>query len=191
MRSSALRGPWTATIDTRCSTRTKGARRPWPRRPATSRAPALPGFVGGQPPRVDLAAERRLADYLVAGAERGLFRSAHDCSQGGLGVALAEVAMGGPYDETGVGLDIDLTAYGLRLAADELLFSESHGRAVVTCPPERATAALALAQELGVPAHRVGTVAERGGAVRLRLRDAIVEHPVERLRQANFSRLSP
>ena len=151
---------------------------------------ALYGFVGGQPPRVDLAVERRLVDYLVAAAERGLLRSAHDCSQGGLGVALAEIAMGGPYDETGFGLDIDLTAYGLRLAADELLFSESHGRAVVTGPPERATAALALAQELGVPAHRVGTVAERGGAVRLRLRDAIVEHPVEGLRQVYFSSVS-
>src|SRR2546430_5588041 len=145
------------------------------------------GFVGGQPPRVDLAAERRLVDYLVAAAERGLLRSAHDCSQGGIGVALAEVAMGGPYDETGFGLDIDLTAYALRLAAVDLLFSESHGRAVVTCQPERATAALALAQELGVPAQRLGTVAERGGAVRLRLRDATVEHPVDRLRDVYFS----
>src|SRR5256886_11154649 len=81
------------------------------------------GFVGGQPPRVDLAAERRLVDYLVAAAERGLLRSAHDCSQGGLGVTLAEVAMGGPYDETGFGLDLDLTTYGLGLAAAELLFS--------------------------------------------------------------------
>jgi len=151
---------------------------------------ALHGFVGGQPPRVDLAVERRLVDYLVAAAERGLLRSAHDCSHGGLGVALAEVAMGGPYDETGFGLNIDLAAYGLGLAADELLFSESHGRAVVTCLPERATAALALAQELGVPAQRVGTVAARGGAVRLRLGDATVEHPVERLRQLYFSSVS-
>src|SRR5205807_627253 len=151
---------------------------------------AVHGFVGGQPPRVDLAVERRLVDYLVAAAERGLLRSAHDCSQGGLGVALAEVAMGGPYDETGFGLDIDLTAYALRLAAVDLLFSESHGRAVVTCQPERATAALALAQELGVPAQRLGAVAERGGAVRLRLRDATVEHPVDRLRQVYFSSVS-
>src|SRR2546422_6318981 len=49
----------------------------------------------------------------------------------------------------------DLTTYGLGLAAAELLFSESHCRAVVTCQPERATAALALAQELGVPAQRL------------------------------------
>src|SRR6266705_49532 len=101
---------------------------------------ALYGFTGGEPPRVDLAAERRLVDYLIAGAERGLFRSAHDCSPGGLGVALAEVAMGGPYDETGFGLDIHLTTYGLRLATVDLLFSESHGRAVITCAPERTTA---------------------------------------------------
>jgi len=151
---------------------------------------ALYGFVGGQPPRVDLAVERRLVDYLVAAAERGLLRSAHDCSQGGLGVALAEVAMGGPYEDTGFGLEVDLTACGSQLPAPELLFSESHGRAVVTCQPERATAALALAQELGVPAQRLGTVAGRGGAVRLRLRDATVEHPVDRLRQVYFSSVS-
>ncbi|HMH81602.1 MAG TPA: phosphoribosylformylglycinamidine synthase subunit PurL, partial [Gemmatimonadales bacterium] len=101
---------------------------------------AVHGFVGGAPPRVDLAVERRLVDYLVAAAARGLVCSAHDCSQGGLGVALAEVAMGGPYDETGFGLDIDLTTYGLRLTPIDLLFSESHGRAVVTCRPEGVTA---------------------------------------------------
>src|SRR5213080_1339508 len=151
---------------------------------------ALHGFVGGVPPRVDLAAERRLVDFLVAGAERALFRSAHDCSQGGLGVALAEVAMSGPYDDTGFGLDVDLTTYGLRLAALELLFSESHGRAVVTCQPARAAAVVALAQELGVLAHRAGTVGERGGALRLRLRDARVEHPVDRLRKVYFSGLA-
>jgi len=150
---------------------------------------ALHGFSGGTPPPVDLAAERRLVDCLVAGAERALFRSAHDCSQGGLGVALAEVAMGGPYDETGLGLDIDLTSHAARLTSHEILFSESHGRAVVTCAPERAPAVVALAQELGVPLERVGTVGERGGAVRVRLRDARVQHPVDRLRAVYFSGL--
>src|SRR3989440_4214892 len=123
---------------------------------------AVYGFAGGTPPRVDLARERHLIDYLVAGAERGLFHSAHDCSQGGLAVALAEVAMGGPYEETGYGLDVDLTPYGLGLAAEALLFSESHGRAVVTCAAERAAAVAALAQELGVAAQALRTVGERG-----------------------------
>src|SRR2546430_1688070 len=150
---------------------------------------AVYGFAGGTPPRVDLARERHLVDYLVAGAERGLFHSAHDCSQGGLGVALAEVAMGGAYEETGFGLEIDLTPYGLGLTADELLFSESHGRAVITCAPERAAAVAALAQELGVAAQAIGTVGEHGGALRVRLRDATVEHPVDRLRQVYFTAL--
>src|SRR5207237_7083474 len=151
---------------------------------------ALHGFGGGEPPRVDLAAERRLVDFLVSGAAAGLFRSAHDCSQGGLGIALAEVAMGGPYDETGFGLDIDLTSHVAGLTSHEVLFSESHGRAVITCDPERGGAVAALARDFGVPAHRAGTVGERGGSVRIRLRDGEVAHRVGRLRDVYFSAIS-
>src|SRR4029077_21162963 len=124
---------------------------------------ALYGFVGGEPPRVDLAAERRLVDALVLAAERGLVRSAHDCSKGGLGVALAEVAMGGPYAD-GCGLEVDLRGYGT-LDSVELLYSESGARAVVTAPPERVRALLALGEELGVPAYDAGRVGEPAGRV--------------------------
>jgi phosphoribosylformylglycinamidine synthase len=143
-------------------------------------------FQGGTPPVVDLAAERRLVEYLVAGAAAGLFRSAHDCSQGGLGVTLAEVAMGGPYQPQGFGLELDLMPYGAPLSAHDLLFSESHGRAVITCAPERAGAALALAQEHGVPVHRAGTVGPADGVVRIRLRDGEVAQPIARLRDVYF-----
>jgi phosphoribosylformylglycinamidine synthase II len=145
------------------------------------------GFVGGQPPRVDLEAERRLVDVLVGGAERGLFRSAHDCSQGGLGVALAEVAMGGPYQDSGFGLEVDLTAYGAPLTAHEVLFSESHGRAVVTCAPDRAAAVEALAADLGVPLQRVGAVGAANGAFRVALREDAIAEPVARLREVYFT----
>ena len=144
-------------------------------------------FVGGQPPIVDLEAERRLVDLLVTGAERGLFRSAHDCSHGGLGVALAEVAMGGPYQELGFGLDVDLTTHDARLTTHELLFSESHGRAVVTSSQERAAAVQALAGELGVPIVRIGTVGAANGPVRIRLRDGQIDEAVARLRDVYFS----
>ena len=97
--------------------------------------------------------------------------------------------MGGPYDETGLGLDIDLTSHAARLTSHEVLFSESHGRAVVTCAPERAAAVAALAQEIGVPAQRVGTVSGRGGTLRLRMRETDLEHPVDRLREVYFSGL--
>ena len=145
------------------------------------------GFVGGQPPRVDLEAEKRLVDLLVTGAERGLFRSAHDCSHGGLAVALAEVAMGGPYQQHGFGLDVDLTTYHAPLPTHQMLFSESHGRAVITCSPERAGAVQALAGELGVPLHRAGTVGPAHGAFRVRLRDGQIEESVTRLREVYFS----
>ena len=144
-------------------------------------------FLGGQPPRVNLEDEKRLVDLLVTGAERSLFRSAHDCSHGGLGVALAEVAMGGPYQEAGFGLDIDLTTHDARLTTHELLFSESHGRAVITCAPERAAAVQALAGELGVPLHRAGTVGSANGAFRIRMRDGQIEESVMRLRDVYFS----
>jgi len=144
-------------------------------------------FSGGQPPRVDLEAEKRLIDLLVTGAERGLFRSAHDCSHGGLGVALAEVAMGGPYQGHGYGLDVDLTTHHAPLTTHQLLFSESHGRAVITCSPERVGAVQALAGELGVPLFRAGTVGPKEGVFRIALRDGQIEESVSRLRDVYFS----
>ena len=144
-------------------------------------------FAGGQPPRVNLEDEKRLIDLLVTGAERGLFHSAHDCSHGGLAVALAEVAIGGPYQEHGYGLDVDLTTYDARRTTHELLFSESHGRAVVSCAPERAGAVQVLAVELGVPIHRAGAVGPANGAFRIGLRDGQIAESVQRLRDVYFN----
>ena len=122
----------------------------------------------------------------MSAAKRGLLHSAHDCSHGGLAVALAEVAMGGPYEEHGFGLDVDLTAYSVRLSPYELLFSESQARAVITCAPDRETAVTALAQELGVPVHRAGVVGAPDGTFRVTLRDAQIARPVAALRRVYF-----
>ncbi|MFN2570370.1 MAG: AIR synthase-related protein, partial [Gemmatimonadales bacterium] len=110
-----------------------------------------------------------------------------DCSHGGLAVAVAEVAMGGPYQQHGYGMDVDLTAYAAPLTPHDVLFSESHGRAVITCAPERAGAVQALAGELGVPAARVGTVGTPGGAFRIVLRDGRIDEPIVRLREVYFT----
>jgi phosphoribosylformylglycinamidine synthase subunit PurL len=148
---------------------------------------AMYAWVGGTPPRVDLAAEGRLIELLVTGAARKLFRSAHDCSHGGLGIALAEIAMGGPYQHAGFGLDIDLRALHAPLSAVDLLYSESQARAVITCARDQETAVAALAQELGVPTFRAGTVSQPGGLMRIQLRDALIEHPVGGLREVYFA----
>jgi phosphoribosylformylglycinamidine synthase len=142
---------------------------------------------GGEPPVVHLEVERRLVSFLLAAAHQGLLRSAHDCSDGGLGVALAEVAMGAPYQESGFGLDLDCTGYGASLGAHELLFSESHGRAVITCLPERAAAIIAMAAEHGVPLFAAGDVGAPDGEVRVRLREALLVQPVRALRDVYFN----
>ena len=144
------------------------------------------GFVGGEPPRVDLEQERRLVDLLATAAERGLLRSAHDCSHGGLAIALAEVAMGAPYAEHGFGLDIDLTSYAVRLSPYELLFSESQARAVITCAADRAAAVTALAEELGVPVHRTGAVGAPDGPFHVTWREGDIARPVAALRRVYY-----
>lgn len=118
------------------------------------------GVVAGAPPRCDLDAERSLIETLVEGIGAGAITSAHDCSDGGLAVALAECAMG---DRTnGLGANVDLSAWeALPLRA--LLFGEAQGRALVSTSD--APAVLAIAARHGVPAHAIGTVGEQGGDI--------------------------
>ena len=63
-------------------------------------------IVKGQPPRLDLERERALIGLVTRAAAEGLLRSAHDCSDGGLAVTLAECA----FDSGGIGLSVDLPA---------------------------------------------------------------------------------
>ena len=142
---------------------------------------------GGEPPAVHLDTERHLIDFLVAAARERLLRSAHDCSDGGLGIALAEVAIGSAYQDSAFGLDLDVRRYAPGLDDVELLFSESHGRAVITCAPERAAAIVALAGEHAVPVFAAGTVGAPSGPFRMQLRAAVIDQPVDRLQQLYFS----
>jgi phosphoribosylformylglycinamidine synthase len=110
------------------------------------------GAVAGRPPALDLDREAALLRLLAAAAAADLPASAHDCSDGGLGIALAESAIIG---DTGfaVALSGDLPWY-------VVLFSESASRVVVSVPPERAEELEALAASFHVPFSRLG---ETGG----------------------------
>jgi phosphoribosylformylglycinamidine (FGAM) synthase-like enzyme len=105
------------------------------------------GHLGGRPPVVDLEAERALAQVLVMAAARGLLAAAHDLSDGGLAVALAESCLAG-------GLGARVTLPG---DAFTLLFSESAGRALVAVRPGREAEFTALRAEAGVPGDVIGT----------------------------------
>jgi len=111
----------------------------------------LHGQTRGNPPALDLAAEKALQQMVVAAIREGLVASAHDLSEGGLAVALAECCIGGD-----TGCSVALSSGGLR--TDALLFGESQGRVIVSTRPEKQEPLLALAAEFGVPARLVGTV---------------------------------
>jgi phosphoribosylformylglycinamidine synthase II len=137
------------------------------------------GKVAGRPPRLDLEAERRLHELLAEGAARGVLRSAHDASEGGLAVALAECCFRG--EEPGLGGRFDLPA-GRR--PDVILFSETPSRAVVTTRDDLRIAE--LARRHGVPWARIGAV----GGSRLTLTSGgvpLVDLPVDRLHEAWMS----
>jgi len=141
------------------------------------------GEVAGSPPPVDLEAERRLVALLVSLAQDGLLRSAHDCSDGGLAVALAEAAIGAPYARAGFGASVDVASAVPGLGAAEALFGEDHGRALLSVPPAQADRVLTQARDAGVPAVHLGAVGDRDGALTVRLSTTTLSLPVSELRR--------
>jgi phosphoribosylformylglycinamidine synthase len=107
---------------------------------------------------VDLDAEARLQRFLVAAAKQKLLKSAHDCSQGGLAVALAEAAIGGPYAERPFGATVDLTGYAPGCTDEQILYAEDHARVVATFEMRNAAALATLARKHGVPGFGAGRV---------------------------------
>jgi phosphoribosylformylglycinamidine synthase II len=121
--------------------------------------------VGGPPPPVDLQDERRLQDTLVEAAEAGLMVSAHDLSDGGLAVALAECCIGGPWATTTFGAEVDLKSHADTVTDEGWLFGEDAGRVLVSTSPANVMALQQLAARHGVPCHYLGLVGEPRGAL--------------------------
>jgi phosphoribosylformylglycinamidine synthase len=147
--------------------------------------------VVGEPPVIDLALEARLERLVLALVRRGLALSAHDVSEGGVALALAECCTGGWARAARVGADVELP--GEAESGDgiaEALFGEAPSRVLVACAPERVAEIEAAALVAGVPARRIGTT----GGTRLRLRRDgadLCEVEIERLREAAERCLEP
>jgi phosphoribosylformylglycinamidine synthase subunit PurL len=114
----------------------------------------------GTPPRMDLQKEKRLHDSLRALITSGLIKSAHDCSEGGLAVALAESCISQQLArETPrlIGAAVDLSkADSSRL--DALLFGETQSRIIISVAPSVLDQVLHQLGETGVTATRLGSV---------------------------------
>jgi phosphoribosylformylglycinamidine synthase II len=112
------------------------------------------GREEGAPPPVDLVAERRNGEFVRSLIEAARVGAVHDISDGGLAVALAEMAIAG-----GIGASIEAAAVeGL---AHAFFFGEDQGRYVVTAPLSACESLIADAARAGVPVKRIG---ETGGA---------------------------
>ena len=112
------------------------------------------GIVKGRPPALDLSRERALIGLMVRATSAGLVRSAHDCSDGGLAVTLAECAF-----DSGVGVEVNLPAAASR--HDATLFSESASRIVVSARQENVARLMQMAADGGVPARVIGRTGGR------------------------------
>ncbi|MGJ8531636.1 MAG: phosphoribosylformylglycinamidine synthase subunit PurL [Alphaproteobacteria bacterium] len=131
------------------------------------------GLEAGPAPIVDLAVERRNGDFIRSQILDGSVTACHDISDGGLLVAIAEMAMAG-------GKGADLADFPSTSA--ESLFGEDQARYVLTVSPQKAAAVLSSAADAGVPASRIGIV----GGQELKLADKC-SISVEMLKQTHES----
>lgn len=108
------------------------------------------GLEAGKPPSIDLEAERLIQRTTLALIKEGLVKSAHDCAEGGLSIALAECCIAG-----GLGADVVLSE---EMKASSLLFGESQSRIIVTAHKEKMEKVLSRLSINKVPYKVLGNV---------------------------------
>jgi phosphoribosylformylglycinamidine synthase II len=141
-------------------------------------AKTVRGIVAGEPPAIDLESEKHVIDALVALAGTGLLRSAHDVSDGGAAVTVAECCFASADAGALLGAEVNLEGHG---PAEAVLFGERGGRAVVSVAQGDIARVQDIAREYGVAARRIGRV----GRSELRIRHngtIAVSAPVEEFR---------
>ncbi|HHY47919.1 MAG TPA: phosphoribosylformylglycinamidine synthase subunit PurL [Firmicutes bacterium] len=138
------------------------------------------GEARGKPPVVDLELEGRMQALVRSLITQGKVRSAHDLSDGGLGVALAECCIPGDF-----GAEVVVEGHG---RPDFILFGETQSRALVSAGEEELPSIYDEARRMGVPVRAIGRVKGRGSplAVEVKTGEGLTrfEVPVSRLRDA-------
>ncbi len=139
------------------------------------------GQKTGTPPRCDLEKEKTLHTTLLGFIQSGIVKSAHDCSDGGLAVAIAESCISqnvGRETPRLIGAQIDLSQFkDVRL--DALFFGETQSRIVITVAPLDSVKVLERAKILGVPAAKIGVVG--GNELKIKTPQADLSSPLGEL----------
>ena len=125
---------------------------------------------GGFPPKVDLSRERAVQRCCLAAIEAGIINSAHDCSEGGLAVAIAESCLSSQR-EGFIGAEVELT--GDRIRSDALLFGESQSRIIVTVGSGSIDRLKRMAESHRVPLSILGRTGGSRLIIRLEQRELI------------------
>ncbi|MGB2589363.1 MAG: phosphoribosylformylglycinamidine synthase subunit PurL [Candidatus Acidiferrum sp.] len=142
----------------------------------------IASIVSGEPPAIDLGAEKRLIDCLVRLAADGSVQSAHDISEGGIAVTLAESC----FAASNLGAHVSL---GEASSAEFSLFNEGGARCIVSMSPTKLAAVLETARQYGVGAREIGKV-HFGSALRIECKGgAVVDSPLGLLRDVWASSL--
>jgi phosphoribosylformylglycinamidine synthase len=136
---------------------------------------AIHGRKEGAPPSVDFEKERTVHQSLLGLIRKGLIQSAHDCSEGGLAVALAESCF-----ENGLGAAVDLGGTSQR--PDVLLFNETQGRIVISIRPSHAAAVEEELVKSGIPFRGIGAVTG-GSDLTVTMEASLYSWPVKNLQK--------
>jgi phosphoribosylformylglycinamidine synthase II len=128
----------------------------------------------GPPPHVDLAHEIKVQKAVRELILAGLVKSAHDCSEGGLAVAIAECCFN-PKQRFGAEVEIK-AAETAAATAIEILFNESQSRVIVSVAPEHLERTMSILKKAGVPFHQLGKVG--GDELRIRVADEKLSWPI-------------
>jgi len=107
------------------------------------------GIEGGDAPSVDLNVERNIIDFMCEAADEEIISAAHDTSEGGLAVALAEMSFGGENFGCNINLESDIRA-------DKLLFGENHGRVILEVSGSNFSKVEKLADKWSLPIKKIG-----------------------------------
>jgi phosphoribosylformylglycinamidine synthase II len=153
----------------------------------------IAAIVSGEPPAIDLAAEKRLIDCLVALAFEASVQSAHDISDGGIAVTVAEscfASVGARHAVPVLGANVYLDSItAANASAEHALFGERGARCVVSVSPTKLAAVLATARQYNVGAQEIGKV-HLGNALRIEYKgSAVVDSPLDSLRDTWASSL--
>lgn len=130
------------------------------------------GLKQGKCPQIDLQLEKSVQQTTLEAIEKGLVRSAHDCSEGGLAVALAE----GCVSSTGRKFGATVILNPDHLRKDALLFGESQSRIIFSAKPKNLGKILAIAKKYKVPLSVIGRV----GGTQLRI-NRLINLPITKL----------